>query len=197
MEVRTWPPNCAAPAPWAWRIADIPISCAIWWNCWRRRVARALGGGQGDGGNRFRKLFLLLRLKALLGDREPEVLSGCLIGLLDIDGADALPLAGSLARSRPEVREAGDPGAGESWRNDAIDWLRQHFDEVADGETKKCILLSLASSRTEAAVDFLLELIRDGSAAAAELAFSAMSIHRDDPRLRDLIGKAMDSRAAR
>jgi HEAT repeat protein len=138
---------------------------------------------------------VLLRFKALIGDREPEVLSECLTGLLDVDGAEALPVAASLVSSpHAEVREASILALGASRRADAVEFLKERFDAVADRDTRKCILLALASSRTESAVEFLLDLIRNGSASAATLAYSAMSIHGADSRLRAAVVTAAEGR---
>ena len=139
---------------------------------------------------------LLLRFKALLGDSEPEVLSDCIGGLIEIEGAEALPLAKSLAASgKQEVREAAILALGASRRTDAIEWLMQRSGEVADRDTKKCLLLAIASSRTEPALEFLLDLIRKGSDAAASMALSTMSIYGTDPVRRELIERAAASRA--
>jgi HEAT repeat protein len=138
---------------------------------------------------------LLLRFKALLGDSEPEVVSDCLGGLLETEGAEALPLAKALAESRrQETREAAILALGASRRSDAIGWLGQRFGQIADHDTKKCILLAMASSRTEPAIEFLLDLIRKGPDATAAMAISTMSIYNSDPVLRELIGKATASR---
>ena len=137
----------------------------------------------------------LLRYKALLGDPEPDVVSECLSGLLAVEGGEALPLVGKIAESKnPEVREAALLALGASRRNDAIEWLKTRYEDVADGETKKCIVLALATSRTEAAMEFVLELIREGSRATAVMAVSAMSVYRNDPRLREEIVRAAESR---
>lgn len=138
---------------------------------------------------------LLLRLKALLGDKEPEVLSDCFGGLLAIEGADAVEFVSSFAVSKiPEVREAAILALGSSRRDDAVEWLKQRFESVADPETRKCILLSLATSRTEAAIEFLLGVIREGSPQASSMAVSAMEINRADRRIRSEIEKALQSR---
>lgn len=137
----------------------------------------------------------LLRYKALLGDTEPDVVQECLAGLLALEGGEALPLVGKLAESKnPEAREAALLALGASRRNDAMEWLKARYEEVADVDTKKCIVLALASSRTEAAMEFVLGLIRDGSRATAVMAVSAMSVYRNDPRLRDEIVRAAESR---
>ena len=140
---------------------------------------------------------LLLRYKALVGDREPDVLSESLSGLLLVEGAEALPLVGRIAESQDqEVREAAILALGASRRPDAIEWLTARFTRVADADTKKCIVLALASSRTEAAMDFVLGIIRTASAPTAIMAISAMSVYRDDPRLRQAIEAAAQSREA-
>jgi HEAT repeat protein len=138
---------------------------------------------------------LLLRFKALIGDGEPEVLSECLTGLLEVDGAEALPLAASLVDAKDaEVREAAILALGASRRADAIEYLKEKFGAVADRDTRKCILLALASSRTESAVEFLLELIRQGSDTTAALAMAAMSIHAGDARLQEAVEQAKAGR---
>ncbi len=138
---------------------------------------------------------LLLRFKALIGDREPEVLSECLTGLLEVDGAEALPLAAQLVDAKEaEVREAAILALGASRRADAIEYLKEKFGAAADRDTRKCILLALASSRTETAIEFLLDLIRQGSDTTAALVLSAMSIHAGDARLQEAVEQAKAGR---
>jgi HEAT repeat protein len=115
--------------------------------------------------------MLLLRFKALSGDKEPEVISDCFSGLLAVEGADALPLVQSYANGRNrEVREAAILALGASRRADAVEWLVERFEGVAHLETRQCILLALATSRTDAAIEFLLGVIRHGSAQTSTIA---------------------------
>lgn len=138
---------------------------------------------------------LLLRFKALSGDKEPEVVSECFSGLLAIEGAEALPLVKSFAEGRnQEVREAAILALGASRRADAVDWLTERFESVAHLETRQCILLSLATSRTDAAIEFLLGVIRNGSAQTSAMAVSAMEINRIDRRIQDEVEKALQAR---
>src|SRR5271154_3846373 len=112
---------------------------------WQARAgaARAIAAVGSDAAT------LLLRLKVLSGDKEPEVLADCFSGLLAVEGADALPLVTSFADARnQEVREAAILALGASRRPDAVEWLKEHFEHVAHLETRQCILLSLATSRT-------------------------------------------------
>ena len=138
---------------------------------------------------------LLLRYKALAGDREPDVVSQCVTALLEIEGAAALPLAIQLADAGDqETREAAIVALGISRRPDAIETLKQKFGNTADRDTKKCILLALASSRIEPALEFLLEIIAGESISVAELAISALSVVKDDLRVREAVKHAAQSR---
>jgi HEAT repeat protein len=139
---------------------------------------------------------LLLRFKALTGDKEPDVLADCFSGLLAVDGAEAVPLVTSFADGRnQEVREAAILALGASRRSDAIDWLTERFEGVAHLETRQSILLSLATARTEAAIEFLLGVIRDGSAQTSAMAVSAMEVNRTDRRIQEEVEKAVRARS--
>jgi hypothetical protein len=138
---------------------------------------------------------LLLRFKALTGDKEPDVLADCFSGSLTVEGAEAVPLVTSFAEGRnQEVREAAILALGASRRGDAVEWLKERFAAVAHLETRQCILLSLATSRTEAAIEFLLGIIRDGSAQTSAIAVSAMEINRADRRIQEEVDKALRAR---
>jgi HEAT repeat protein len=139
--------------------------------------------------------LLLLRFKALSGDREPEVLADCFAGLLSAEGADAVPFVASFAASKDaEISEAAILALGASRRADATEWMQQRFQQIAHAEMRKCILLSLATSRTEPAIDFLLDLIGTGSPQVSQSALSAMEINRGDELIERRIDKALRER---
>jgi len=52
----------------------------------------------------------------------------------------------------------------------------------------------LASSRMEAAIEFLLGVIREGSAQTSAMAISAMEVNRTDRRIQEEVEKAVRSR---
>lgn len=136
---------------------------------------------------------LLLRFKAQVGD-ELDVLGDCFSGLLEVEGADALPFIERFAVDRDEeVREAAILALGASRRADAVDWLKERFGAVA-GEAKKTILLALATARTEPAIEFLLGVIRKGSESESALAVAAMEVNRGDQRLREEVEQAVRAR---
>lgn len=137
---------------------------------------------------------LLLRLKAHIGDKETDVVADCVGGLLEVEGAEALPFVAQFAEGRnEEVREAAILALGASRRADAVEWLKERFGAVA-GEAKKTILLALATARTEPAIEFLLDVIRKGSESESALAVAAMEVNRGDQRLREQVEKAVRAR---
>ncbi|MGA2712789.1 MAG: hypothetical protein ABSG41_06760 [Bryobacteraceae bacterium] len=139
--------------------------------------------------------LLLLRFKALSGDREPEVLADCFSGLLSAEGAEAVPFVASFATSKDkEISEAAILALGASRRADAIEWMQNRFQQIASAEMRKCILLSLATSRTDAAIDFLLGLISTGSPQVSAFALSAMEINRGDELIHQRVEKALRER---
>jgi HEAT repeat protein len=156
----------------------------------RAGAARAIGAAGSDGA------ALVLRLKILVGDREPEVVADCMTGLLGVDGAEALPLIESVANSRDEaLRDAAILALGGSRRADAIEILENRFARSTDPALKKCILLALASSRTEEAMDWLIGLVRTGTETEAGAAEEALSLHRGDARMDERIAAARAERS--
>jgi len=132
---------------------------------WRARAGavRAIATVGSDAAS------LLLRLKALSGDEEPNVTADCFIGLLGIDGAEAVPLVASFAGNKGDAREAAILALGESKREDAVEALKELFGRTPDPEGRRCILLALATSRTETAKTFLSELVRSDNPRTAAL----------------------------
>ena len=122
---------------------------------------------------------LLLRLRTVLGNDEPEVLGACFGGILRIEGTGAIPwIARFLA--------AGDDAAGEAALAIAgtrsakgIEVLRDRLSETSDPWFRSVLLSAIALTRQDAAMEFLLELVRteslDAEAAVEAILRSAPS----------------------
>lgn len=105
---------------------------------------------------------LLLRLRAVLGADEPEVLGACYGGILRIEGKTAIPwLARFLA--------AGDDFAGEAALAIASDRSPESFralhrrfvdDAQRDPWFTSVLLSAIALTRQPEAIDFLFDLVR-------------------------------------
>lgn len=138
---------------------------------------------------------LILRLKVRLGDRDPDVLSECLGGLLAVDPKTYLPIvAGFLEPGRAEACEAAALALGKSRLPEALDPLRACWQGCRDPDLAQQILLAVAILRRPAAIDFLLELVASGSDQTAVAALAALKIHRFDPPLRERIARVIGER---
>ena len=139
--------------------------------------------------------WLLLYYKARIGDENPEVISQCLEALLAGEGASALSLVTGFAESSDAgTREAAVLALGASRRDDAIAWLIQRCARMPLERDRQCLCLALSSSRTEPALDYLLELVRTANSATFALVNEALAIHGRDPQLSARIDEAIRAR---
>ena len=135
---------------------------------------------------------LLLRLKTLSGDAEPEVMSECFTAMLALEGADGVALVTRFASgTQPEIRESAILALGASRRADAVEWLCVAAGREWDPDLRKCQMLALSTSRTEQAIDFLLNVVQQGSREAAANAMDALDLHRHDGVLQERVRAAM------
>ena len=106
---------------------------------------------------------LLLRLRAVLGNEEPEVLGVCYSGVLRIEGVSAIPwISRFLASSDDSAAEAALAIAG-THSSQGFEVLRERFAKEADPWFISVLLSAIALTREDAALEFLLELIRTES----------------------------------
>jgi HEAT repeat protein len=154
----------------------------------RMAAARALGVlGREEG-------VALLRMKALLGD-EPRVVSECLAAALRLDPRGSLELAAAfLDRKEPEVAEAAALALGESRVAGALGVLREWLGRTLDKDLRRAGFLAVAMLRREDAFDFLLEIVREGTEAAAREAVAALAAQRGDASLEERVRTAAATR---
>jgi HEAT repeat protein len=140
---------------------------------------------------------LLLRLKARIGDNEPEVVSECLSGLLNCSPQESLPFVSQFLESADTaLREAAILALGRSRIPEAFDALKACWQRDPLG-LKETLLLAMAMLRLPAANEFLLELVATGPETVSSSALSALMIHLYDPRLRQRIAEAIDKSGSR
>ena len=141
---------------------------------------------------------LLLRLKARIGDREPDVLSECLAGLLTVSVRDNLDFVSEFLRpSDPAGSEAAALALGKSRSPEAFDRLKAFWPLCAASGLRQQVLLAISMIRLPAAIDFLVELVASDSEKDAVDALSALKIHNYDPRLRDRLEPIVRRAASR
>lgn len=132
---------------------------------------------------------LLLRLKSRLGDREADVLSECLSGLLTVNPGENLAIVSEfLEPESPGRCEAAALALGKSRLPDALAPLRACWPRCFEKGLRQRVLLAIAMMRLPAAIDHLVEVVASDSEQDASAALSALKIHDYDPRLRERLG---------
>jgi len=137
---------------------------------------------------------LLLRLKALVGDKEDEVIGECFAGLLRLAPAPSVEfVAGFLKSASEEIRERAALVLGESHLAAAFQVLREAWVETAQAARRRTLLLSIAMLRLDEAVEFLLTRLAEDRDAAAADALAALALYgRDESvrkRIEEIVGK--------
>jgi len=133
---------------------------------------------------------LLLRLQAVLGADEPEVLGACYNGILRIEGGSALSwISRFLASSDDSAAEAALAIAG-THSAQGFRILRERFPEDADPWFRSVLLSAIALTRQDAALEFLLDLVGAESLqaeAAIEAILRSMPSNEITKRLEKLV----------
>jgi HEAT repeat protein len=137
----------------------------------------------------------LLRLKALMGDREAQVTAECLGALLKIAPAQSLEFVSSFLDS-PDgaVAEGAALALGASRLSDAFELLRVWTERLRSSDLRRVALVALATLRREEAFDYLLSRVRTESVAIASEAIAALAIYKDSDPIRSRTAAAAVSR---
>jgi HEAT repeat protein len=157
----------------------------------RMGAARAIGSVAGETGE------LLLLLKALAGDSEPDVLGECFSGMLASGSERSLSFVrGHLDHEDQAIAEAAILALGASRLPGAIDALREKWGRTAHGAIRKTLLLALATARQDSALEFLLSLVAEGDARVASEVTTALRTYRNEERVRKALEEALEKRGA-
>ena len=162
----------------------------------RAEAARALTQMPGEEG------ALLLRLNARVGDTALQVAGQVFDGLLALEGEGAVAfVSGFLKDAGEAVSSEAALSLGSSRLAGAVEALIAFREETRDPERRQAAMRGLAVSRSERALDFLLGLVRDGSARDAHSAIEALSVHRESEEIRRrveaaAVGREPEVRAA-
>jgi HEAT repeat protein len=137
----------------------------------------------------------LLRLKVKVGDKDPQVLSECFMGLLKLAPAQSLALVAEfLDRPEAQICEMAALALGESRLPEAFSILRDWWQRTRNEELRQSALLAIAMLRQDAALEFLLALVTEGKLAEAKEAVVALDLYRQDRYLWQRICEAIKQR---
>jgi HEAT repeat protein len=156
----------------------------------RISAARAIAYRGGEDG------APLLRLRALVGDAEPQVVAECLTALLKIAPRQSLSFAAPFLEAADDaVAEGAALALGASRLPEAFPLLREWIERTVGAASRRAVaLLALATLRHEEAFDYLMALVRDGSPQMAAEAITALGIYKEDAAIRDRTAQAAAAR---
>ncbi|MFT3786991.1 MAG: hypothetical protein QM770_12630 [Tepidisphaeraceae bacterium] len=162
---------------------SVPVRCD---------AARALTMIASDGA------AAVLRFKALEGDADPAVISECLAGVIAIEHEEGLSLAeryldavaGTRADRDAEARaEAAMIAIGGSRLPSAFELLKKRSIDFLNSPSESTYLASIALTRQEPAIEYLLDLVRNGprnqSAAVVEALHPLHGVNNVAARLKE------------
>jgi hypothetical protein len=158
----------------------------------------------------------VLRLKVLGGDAEAEVVGECLRCLLELApatapefvagrlehwsvlarrGGRALDMTGSAPAQAAELAQLAALALGESRLDAAVALLRRRWEAAPLHRDEDRILLQAAVlARTDAAFDWLLELVATADGATAAFIVEALAVYRGNRALAERLAAAVSPR---
>jgi HEAT repeat protein len=139
---------------------------------------------------------LLLRLRAVLGSDEPEVLGACYSGVLRLEGTSAVSWISRFLESADATAGEAALALAGTHSKAAFEALRDHLATAKDPWWRSVLLSAIGLARQDDALNFLLDLVKteslDAEAAIDAIVRSAPSpdalkqlekIVADNPRL--------------
>ena len=140
---------------------------------------------------------LLLRLKALCGDKEPEVIGQCFASLLSLEPANAVDfIARFVDGSNRDIQLEAACALAQSDQAAALATIRDRWEHWTEPEFKRAVVLSLGASPLPEAAQFLLSIIEGGPVALAADAVGALAASRFRDGVRQDLRRIVDSRNA-
>jgi HEAT repeat protein len=153
-------------------------------------AVRALASNGGEAG------ALVLGLKVLTGDREPDVLAECFMGLLTAPSNNVLDFVTRYVDSENDaVAEAAILALGATRSSKAIAILKEKWERTLPGPLKKVLLLALTTSRNEDALIFLLTQLETAPVSSATEILTALASQHPADRVRQSIEATLTRRA--
>ncbi|MBN2394570.1 MAG: hypothetical protein JXR84_27820 [Anaerolineae bacterium] len=134
----------------------------------------------------------LLHFKVLTGDAQVAVLYECFLSLLKLDAETSLLfVSGYLKSTDPAIAESAALALGESRQEDAFTVLRDAWEDTFDAELRRTLLLALATLRSESAIDYLLDIVRNEARVHADAALAALRMYERDETIWRQVEKAL------
>jgi HEAT repeat protein len=133
---------------------------------------------------------LLLRLRATLAHDEPEVLGACYGGILRLEGVSAIPWVSRFLIGGDEAAGEAALALAGTHSPQAFDVLQKSLDTASDPWFRSVLLSAIALTRQDAAMEFLLDLVKSESFDAERAIEAVVRSMPSEPvvhRLEDLV----------
>ncbi|MGA3028645.1 MAG: hypothetical protein ABSF98_28195 [Bryobacteraceae bacterium] len=150
----------------------------------RTEAARAIGR-LGS-----REAAIVLRLRALVGDAEPEVLGSCFSALLSIDFSHGIPFVARFLDRRGDAAAEAALALGLTHDTRAFDLLKERFPRERDPDLRTALVTAIALTRLTDALEMLVRLV-ETSAPDAAAAVEALASARLPEELRTRLDAAI------
>jgi HEAT repeat protein len=122
---------------------------------------------------------LLLRLKALLGDAESDVVGQCFLCLVTLTPRDAVPfLSKFLKTASDDIRLEAAAALAQSREAEALELLKTFWRERLSPQLRRAVVTALAACPQAEAADWLLSLVTTEPADVAATALEALAASR-------------------
>jgi hypothetical protein len=136
-------------------------------------------------------------LKSIIGDADPEVIAECFSGLLSADREHSVDFVARYVDTDDEIGEAAILALGASRLPQAIEALKEKWERTVRGPARKTLLIALATSRDESALNFLVSMLDSASTETASQVITALAVHKNSERIRQAVSAAVDRRRER
>jgi HEAT repeat protein len=138
---------------------------------------------------------MLLRLKALLSDREPEVTGQCFTSLLGLAPMEALRFVSRfLEHDNDDVCAEAASALAVSRESEAVEILKTFWKTRVRPDVRRAILISLGASPLREGADFLLMVLSNESGELATQALNSLASSRYRAEMRTQIRTALDTK---
>ncbi len=137
----------------------------------------------------------LLRLKATLGDREPEVTGQCFAALLGLQPRESVDFIGRFLKAKDDdVRMEAAGALAQSREPQAVRLSIEFWRQPLPPEARGALLLSLSASPLPESAEFLLSVVSEGALDLAAAALAALASSRFCSSMRERTAVAVEAR---
>jgi HEAT repeat protein len=138
---------------------------------------------------------LLLRLKTLLGDADPEVMGQCFLSLLSLDTQDPVQFIRKFLDSKDDdIRLEAACALAQSRDLQALSTLQDFWRQRLSPEMRRAVLMALGASPLREGAEFLLAMVGGESKEQAEQALRALAASRFRADVKERIAAVVEKK---